>query len=70
MKVELCPETGIGMIVKDDGKKIDLMPDEVVQVREASGDQARIIEVLSCIDSDFAQSITSEEASQIGAAIK
>ena len=41
MRIELCPETGIGMIVKDDGKKIDLIPDEVTQVREASGDQAR-----------------------------
>ena len=70
MKVELRPETGIGTIIKEDGKKIDLMPDEVTQIREASGDQARIIEVLSSIDSDFAESITSEEARQIAAEIR
>ncbi len=70
MRIELCPETGIGTIIKEDGKKIDLMPDEVVQIREASGDKAKITEVLSNIDCDFAESITTEEAKQIGAEIK
>ena len=70
MQVELCPETGVGMIVKEDGKKIDLMPDEVMQIREAAGNEAKITEVLSNIDGDFAQSVTPEEVKQIGAKIK
>ena len=32
LNIQLCPETGICSLIKADGKKVDLMPDEVAAV--------------------------------------
>jgi hypothetical protein len=42
INIELCPETGICSIIKGNGSKIDLMPDEVSRVRLAAGNPAAI----------------------------
>lgn len=70
MRIELCPETGICSIMKDDGKRVDLIPDEVSQLKEASGDGGKIKGVLAGIDNGFAESLSSEEAAQIASELK
>ncbi len=65
LNIQLCPETGICSIIKGDGNKIDLMPDEVSQVRDASGNPDAIRQALARIDSDFAEGLDSEEIGQI-----
>jgi len=52
--VELCPETGICTIMKADAGKVDLLPDEVAQIREAAGDAEGIRATLAEADKDFA----------------
>ncbi len=61
MKVEKCPETGICSIIREDGKKIDLMPDEVIKLQEASGENSKIIKVLRDVDDGFATTLTDAE---------
>jgi hypothetical protein len=70
LNVELCPETGICSIIKDRGEKIDLMPEEVEALREASGDDEAIKKALSGVDADFAESLDTSELSQVSARLK
>jgi hypothetical protein len=65
LNIQLCPETGICSIVKQDGSKIDLIPNEVSQVRDASGDPDAIRQALAQIDAGFAQGLDSEEIDQV-----
>jgi len=69
LNIQLCPETGICSIIKEDGKKVDLMPDEVAQLRDA-GDAEEIKKVLGDIDSSFAEALDAEEGAQIAANLK
>jgi len=69
MKIELCPETGVGMIVKGDGAKVDLMPDEVSGINEASGDEQKIRSVLAGVDSSFAEGLTADEIAGIASGL-
>ena len=70
LNIELCPETGICSIVKGNGDKVDLMPDEVGQLRDASGKLEAIREVLAKVDSRFAEGLDSGEISQVADRIK
>jgi len=70
LNIELCPETGICSIMKADGTKVDLMPDEVSDVRDASGDNAALKQVVAGADEGFAESLTSEELAQLTAQLK
>ena len=70
MRIELCPETGICSILKEDGKRVDLMPDEVAQIKEASGDSGKISVVLASVDTSFSGSLSSEELFQISTEVK
>ena len=70
LNVQLCPETGICSLIKEDGKKVDLMPDEVAQLRDAKGDADGIKRVLTEIDSSFADALDAGEAAQIAADLK
>jgi hypothetical protein len=70
LKIELCPETGICSIIKADGKKIDLMPDEVSQLRDASGAPEQIKQVLAEVDPSFADALDSAELDQVGGKLK
>ena len=65
LNIEMCPETGICSIIKADGKKVDLMPDEIGEVRNASGQTAIIKQALAEVDSSFADALTPEELQQL-----
>lgn len=65
LNVQLCPETGICSIVKEDGSKIDLMPGEVQDVRKVSGNAEAIKKALGEIDGGFAGALEAEELAQI-----
>jgi len=65
LNIQLCPETGICSIIKKDGKKIDLMPSEVEQIKEADGLQDAIKKAISEIDPDFAEELDSDEINQV-----
>ena len=70
LNVHLCPETGICSIIKGDGKKIDLIPDEVSQLRGASGDPAGIRQALAEIDPAFAQGLDADELEKVCSQLK
>lgn len=70
LNVQLCPETGICSIIKDDGSKVDLMPDEVSALRDASGNPDAIKQTLSDVDSGFAEALDSGELDQLSSTLK
>lgn len=65
LTIELCPETGIGSLVRDSGAKVDLMPAEVQEVRGQKENLEGIREVIATADADFAASLTAPELTQI-----
>ncbi len=65
LNIQMCPETGICSIIKQDGDKIDIISNEVNQVREASGDPDAIRQVLSQIDPAFAAGLDAEEIDKL-----
>lgn len=70
LNIQLCPETGICSIIKEDGKKIDLMPDEVSQLKDAGGDAEAIKKALAEVDADFAAELDSGEVDQVSKQLK
>ena len=68
--IEQCPETGICSIVKEDGVKVDLMPNEAADIREAAGDAEKIKAVIGEADSSFADGLEASELSEIAEEIK
>lgn len=70
LNIELCPETGICSIMKKDGTKVDLMPDEVKELRGASENPESAKEVLAQVDAGFAKSLTPDELKQLAARLK
>lgn len=63
--IEQCPETGIGSIVRQGGAKVDLMPDEVSELRAQKGYLEAIRKVIAGVDGDFAATLTADELTQI-----
>ena len=70
LNIQLCPETGICSIVRGDGSKIDLMPNEVGDLREASGNVESIKQVLAEIDAGFVKKLDADELNQVSARLK
>ena len=70
LNIQLCPETGICSIVKGDGSKVDLMPDEVKGLRAVAKSAQQIRAALSEVDSGFADSLETAELDQIAARLK
>ena len=70
LNIELCPETGICSIMKKDGTKVDLMPDEVKDLRMASANPDSAKQVLAQVDSSFAESLAQDELKQLAARLK
>ena len=70
LNIELCPETGICSIIKEDGKKVDLMPDEVAELREAAGNADGIKKAISEADDAFADGLDPDEIAQISSRLK
>ena len=67
--VELCPETGICSLVKADGSKTDLMPDEVDALRDAGQDASKLRAVVAGSDAGFAAALDEAELKQIAARV-
>lgn len=70
LTIEHCPETGICSVIKADGKRVDLMPDEVGQLRDASGDTDAVKTVLAGVDGAFADSLVVDELEQLSRGVK
>ena len=70
LNVQLCPETGICSIIKADGKKIDLMPDEVNALREAGEDPTAIKQALADVDAAFADGLESDDITGVSQSLK
>ena len=70
LSIQMCPETGICSIFKKDGTKVDLMPDEVKNLRAALGNGAAARRVLAEADPDFAKSMAPDELKQLAACLK
>lgn len=70
LNIQLCPETGICSIIKKNGTKVDLMPDEVKSLRKASSNPDMAKQVLAEADPDFAQSLEPDEINQLAAVLK
>ena len=70
LNIQLCPETGICSLVKEDNTKVDLMPGEVDQLRDASGDAAKIKEVISQVDGSFSEALEGDELDQVSNVLK
>ena len=65
LDIHLCPETGICSVIKEDKTKIDMMPDEVAQLRQTSGDTEKAKAILTQIDTAFAAGLDTEELTQL-----
>ena len=61
LTIEQCSETGICSILREGGGRVDLMPDEVDKIRQASGDAEALKTVLSAVDGKFAGSLEADE---------
>lgn len=70
LNIELCPETGICSIIKEDGKKVDLMPGEVAELRDAAGNADGIKQAISEADDAFAEGLDADEIAQISSKLK
>ncbi|MBI2442066.1 MAG: hypothetical protein HYV35_11940 [Lentisphaerae bacterium] len=70
LDIQLCPETGICSIIKGDGAKIDLMPDEVSGLREAAGKPDAIRKALADVDPGFAEALGAEELGQLSSELR
>jgi hypothetical protein len=68
--VEICPETGICSLIKADGKKIDLMPDEAKAVRVAAGNPDAVRKALADVDESFAQGLDAGEIAQVARSLR
>ena len=70
LNIELCPETGICSIVKSDGTKVDLMPDEVASIRTATVQPEAARQTIADVDADFAKNLQPEELKQLLAELR
>ena len=70
LNIELCPETGICSIIKGDRQKVDLMPDEVGAVRNATGQSNAIKSAIAEVDPDFAATLDVEDLQQLARTLK
>ena len=65
LNIQLCPETGICSIIKPDGKKVDLMPGEVGELKDAAGDVGAVKQAIAQVDDGFAEGLGAEEIAQL-----
>lgn len=65
LDIYMCPETGICSVFKEDGTKIDMMPGEVADLKDAAGDSEKIKERISQVDKSFIENLGDEEIGQL-----
>ena len=64
-----CRETGICSIIKENGIKVDLMPDEALRIQE-SGQSDQVKAVIAEADASFSASLDSSELNHIASKVK
>lgn len=69
IKIENCPETGICSLIKENGEKVDLMPDEASDLREALNDTEKMKSIIGEVDPSFSDNLDLDELSQIKAGV-
>ncbi len=57
VEIHMCPETGICSLLKANGEKVDLAPDDVDELREASGNPQAIKGVIADFDKNFSEQL-------------
>ena len=70
LNIQLCPETGICSIIKENGAKVDLMPEEVKSLKSALGNPDATRKVLAETDVGFAESLERDELNQLATRLK
>jgi hypothetical protein len=70
LNIQKCPETGICSILKPDGTKIDMIPSEAEQLRQASGDSDALKGVLEAVDASFTATLSADDLDQISSEFK
>lgn len=70
LTIELCPETGICTIIKEDAGKFDLLPDEVARIREASGDTQKVRATLAEANESLAGKLEAAELEEVAAKLR
>ena len=70
LNIQVYPETGICSIIKGNGTKVDLMPDEVNNLREALDNPESARKVIAEADEGFAKLLVPEELKQLAASLK
>ena len=65
LHIERCPETGICSLIRAEGGKMDLLPDEVADIRDADGNEERIRAIIASSDSGFAAGLSTDEMESI-----
>ena len=70
LDIQLCSETGICSIIKGDGTKIDLMPDELSDLLGVLANPKLARQVLMQVDSGFAESLAPDELKQLALHLK
>jgi hypothetical protein len=60
LRIEVCSETGICSIIRDGSNKVDLMPFEVDEIRNAGADADTVRKVVGECDYDFATALDDE----------
>ena len=70
LNIQLCPETGICSNIKKNGSKVDLMPDEVQQLRAALRNPDAARDVIAEADADFAAALAPDELQQLATELK
>ena len=68
LNIELCPETGICSILKQEDK-VDLVPDEVESMRAAGNDMEQVRAVIAESSATFAKNLPAGELRQIQLAV-
>jgi hypothetical protein len=65
LDIEMCPETGICSIRNAQGGKIDMIADEVDQLRAAAGNPQQLKELISQVDPSFSASLSDDDLKQL-----
>jgi len=69
LNVSVCSETGICSIIKSGTDKVDLMPSELDEIKDAGTDIAKIRKIVAEADPAFAKNLTDKELNNVIASI-
>ncbi len=70
LNVSVCSETGMCSIMKSGTDKVDLMPSEWDEIKNAGDDIAKIRDIVAEADPTFAKSLSDKELANVVASGK